>query len=58
MKEKTKKRLRNIALPFVWIWAVAAAAIAFTGILLEILAYFMLGDKAMAKRTIKDQLGL
>lgn len=56
MKQKTKKRLRAVALPFIWAWAVLAMTIAFAGISLESLAYVMLGDVRMAKQTIKDQL--
>lgn len=55
MKRETKKRLRAVALPFKWVWAALAIIIGLSGVLLEALAYFMLGDEQQAKKTIKDQ---
>lgn len=55
MKQKTKKRLRAVLRPFVFIWGSIAVIIGLTGVLLESLSYVMLGDTRTAKRTIKAQ---
>ena len=52
MRDKTRKRLRKCTYPVRWIWLALSVIIGYSGALLVMLAYTMLGDLTEAKRVL------
>lgn len=50
MRDKTRKRLRICTLPERWIWLALSVIVGYSGAVLVMLAYTMLGDLTEAKR--------
>ena len=44
MKERTKKRLRTLISPLLWVWIVIALIIALAGAILKAMAHLMVGN--------------
>lgn len=55
MKEKTKKKLRKVCLPFWWAWITIAFAVFMAGMLLEMVAWLLVGKPGEAGKLIKEQ---
>lgn len=55
MKEKTKKNLRKVCLPFWWAWIAIAVAVLMGGLLLEMVAWLLIGKPGEAGKLIKAQ---
>lgn len=57
MKEKTKKRLKAVARPFVRLWAVLACIVWACGLLLEVVGWLMVGNAREARQQIREGIG-
>lgn len=54
MKERTKKRLRPLIRPILWVWAVIALIIALAGAILKALAFLMVGNWKRCKEEFTE----
>ena len=58
MKQKTKRRLFRVLMPFAIIWVIIALTFASIGLLMLSVAYLMLGDRAESREQIDEFLRL
>lgn len=56
MRDKTRKRLRKCAYPFVLLWVLAGLLIGYSGVCLQALAYTMFGDTNQAKKVFSERV--
>lgn len=54
MKLKTKRRLRRLLTPMVFVWACVATMLAFAGAFVLALGFKMLGEQEKAKDLIRE----